>query len=55
MWGGIYVVLYEGDKEVVGKDGVVFIQKVSGCVFLVNVKPLNVPLFSGDVTLAYYC
>ena len=36
-----YLVIYEGVKDLVGKDGVVIIQMVSGCVFLVNVKPLN--------------
>jgi len=49
---GIYFFLYERFKNVVGKDGVVVFQMVSVCVFLVNVKPLNVPLFSGDVTPA---
>jgi len=39
--GGVYLVLYEGVKDFVGKDGVVVIQMVSGCVFLVNVKCLS--------------
>jgi hypothetical protein len=39
--GGGYLVLYEGVRDFVGKDGVVVIQMVSGCVFLVNVKSLN--------------
>ena len=39
--GGGYLVLYEGVKDFVAKDGVVFIQLVSCCVFLVNVKSLN--------------
>jgi len=41
MEGGVYLVLYEGVKDFVGKDSVVIIQMVSGCVFLVNVKLLN--------------
>jgi len=36
-----YLVLYEGVREFVGKDGVVVIPMVSSCVFLVYVKPLN--------------
>jgi hypothetical protein len=39
--GGGYLVLYEGVKNFVGKDSVVVIQMVSGCVFLVNVKCLS--------------
>ena len=39
--GGGCLVLYEGVKDFVGKDGMVVIQTVSGCVFLVNIKPLN--------------
>jgi len=39
--GGGYLVLYEGVKDFVGKDGVVIIQMASGYMFPVNVKPLN--------------
>lgn len=39
--GGVYLVLYEGVKDFVGKDSVVIIQMVFVCVFLVYVKPLN--------------
>jgi hypothetical protein len=47
-WGSLwcevgegYFVLYEEVKDCIEKDGVVVIQTVSGCVFLVNVKLLN--------------
>ena len=39
--GGGYLVLDEGVKDFVGKDGLVIIQMVSSCVFLVDLKPLN--------------
>jgi len=39
--GGGYLVLDEGVKDFVGKDGFVVIQLVSGCLFFVDVKPLN--------------
>ena len=52
--GGVNLVLYEGVNVFVGKDGVVVIQTVSGCVSLVKVLPCqfcsDMPLFSGDVT-----
>jgi hypothetical protein len=38
-WG--YSVLNEGVKNFVGKDGVVVIQMVAGCVFVVNVKSVG--------------
>jgi hypothetical protein len=38
---GGYLVLDEGVKDFVGKDGLVVIQMVSGCVFFVDVKPLD--------------
>jgi len=39
--GGGYWVLDEGVKDFVGKDGLVVIQTVSGCVFFVDVKPID--------------